>query len=83
MKVWVATYQHRHGEDTRVFASEGDALQWREEIADEWWDTEMPKSRVKPEDSEALADEYWDYMEERDEFFKYEEIEVEGASHDI
>jgi hypothetical protein len=37
-KVWVAVYNHRHGEDMRAFDTEVKALKWREEIADEYWE---------------------------------------------
>src|SRR5262249_35201749 len=48
--VWIATYEHKHGKDVRVFASQAAAEAWKQELATEWWDhemeEEMPRDRV-------------------------------------
>jgi hypothetical protein len=36
MKVYAATYEHRHGSDTRVFKTADSAEAWRVSIALEW-----------------------------------------------
>ena len=35
-KVFVAVYEHRHGEDLRAFTSESKALAWKTQLAVEW-----------------------------------------------
>ena len=76
-KVWVARWDHRHGEEVRVFKTEAGACAWREDIADEWWEHEMPKGRAKPDDRSQAAEEYFDHMMMVDEFFNWDEVEVE------
>ena len=80
MKVFVATYEHRHGADIQVFATGAGAEQYRQTIASEWWDDEMKGDTEKPTNPEELADVYFDYMIDRDrgEFFSVEECEVAG-----
>lgn len=77
-KVWVAVYDHRHGEDIRAFDSEDKCLEWRQEIADEWWDKEIGDPR--PVSLEELADRYWEEMNGRlgsYETFHYDHVEIE------
>lgn len=40
-RVVVAVYEHRHGHDVRAFQGEARALEWRREIAEQWWDDEF------------------------------------------
>jgi hypothetical protein len=78
MKVFVAHYEHRHGDDIRVFATEEAAEKWRQAVADEWWEHEMEGD--PPSNPEELADEYFDRMGERysdSEYFSVYEREVE------
>ncbi len=82
MKVHVAVWEHKHGDDVRVFASAEGAGKWRREIAEDWWEDEMD-GREKPEDSEAAADAYFAAMAERsggNEYFTVRETEVEGLA---
>lgn len=77
-KVWVAVYNHRHGEDIRAFDACLKAMKWREEIADEWWDKEIGTER--PVAIEELADDYWEEMGMRlgaYETFHFQEAEIE------
>ena len=76
--VFLATYNHKHGSDVRAFKTQDGADRWRREIADEWWDQEMPANAPKPEDSEARAAAYWAKMEENDrESFDVNAIDIE------
>jgi hypothetical protein len=77
-KVWVATYQHRHGEDTQVFATSAAASVWKNDIADTWWEKELP-STPRPENEDTLGDVYFEMLEDRDEYFNVGEYEVIGA----
>jgi len=75
MQVWVATYEHKHGTDTRVFAAATSASRWKQEIAAKWWDETM--SEEKPSDSAEMANRYFDVAESFGEFFNVELLEVE------
>lgn len=78
MKVFVAIYEHKHGHDTQVFATEAGALQWQTRIAMEWWDNECSPT-PRPADIQACADEYWQKMaNEAREFFEVVEHEVQS-----
>jgi hypothetical protein len=77
MQVYVAVYEHRHGQDIRVFTTDKLAEDWRAEIADEYWEEIM--KRTKPSDRQVMADDYWErYGEIGGEFFNYECCTVEG-----
>lgn len=78
MTVIVATYSHKHGTDVRVFAHYRSALQWRREIAAEWWDHEFPDDPM-PDDPGEAADEYWSRIAEstQPEWFETTEQEIE------
>ena len=69
MKVWVAIYEHPHGQDIRVFDDIQKAEAWRREIAEEYWDT-LDLGNLLFD-----ADVYWDNV--GDEWFNYDEYEVE------
>lgn len=75
MKVTVATYEHRHGSDNRVFKSMGSAWSWRQSIAQDYWGDEL-RSTGKPSDPEEAADYYFEHMAGT-ESFSAEECEVE------
>ncbi len=82
MTVHVAIWEHEYGDTVRVFAREGDAEKWRQEIADEWWEKEMDK-REKPKDPKEAADDYFRAVGERldrNEYFAVHTTEVEGLS---
>ena len=72
-KVIVATYEHRHGTDIRVFDSFEKAQVWKDEIGAEWW-SEVSDD-TQPEDPCACGDEYFERAE--GEWFNVEECEVE------
>ena len=78
MKVIVTIYSYRYGEDIGVYATFEGAENARQDIADEWWEHEMPKSESKPVDRKKMADAYFEHMENHDEFFSVEECEVIG-----
>lgn len=78
MNVYVATYQHKHGQDMRVFASAAMAEAWREEIAREYW--AECNTDAMPANAAKAADEYFDRRNQLgDEWFEVEEIKVEGC----
>lgn len=79
-KVVVACHEHRYGKDLRVFKDAASAKEWRQSIADEWWDAEMPERRKKPADPEEAADAYFETMSDRGdrgEWFTIETCDVE------
>lgn len=78
MKVWVTNYQHRHGEAIVVYATKKLAEEAREGIAVEWWDREIGNTLLKPTNLAELADAYFDFMADRDEWFYIEEHDVIG-----
>jgi DNA-binding transcriptional regulator GbsR (MarR family) len=74
MKVWLATYTHRHGTDNRIFKKIKDAQRWKDKIAEEYWDDEI-KSTTKPTDN--IGDQYFNLISENSEYFDIEELDVE------
>lgn len=78
-RVWVAIYEHRHGSDVHVFADERLARRWRTALAKEWWSDAFED---KPPPDEEIGDEYFERMQERDEFFTMTVCEVEAGSDD-
>lgn len=77
--VTVATFTHKHGVDTRVFATADAAELWRQEIAKEYWRDFMNEDA--PTDPVAMADRYFERGNELgDEFFAAEQCPVEGPS---
>jgi len=78
MKVYVATYSHKHGDDIRVFKSKKTAEDWRIKLADEYWRDFFGEDYEKPNDKEKMADIYFDTLRDSDcEFFGVEECDVE------
>lgn len=75
----VAIYEHPHGMDVRVFASEDQALGWRTRIAQEWWSHAFDDDPPPADESGA---EYFERMLERDEFFSIQmcDLEVGGEA---
>lgn len=67
--VWVGIYDHKHGRDVSVFATEADALQWRINLADEWWENEFGSEADKPDDKQIMANIYWDKLADMGEEF--------------
>lgn len=75
MNVIVAVWEHKYGEDIRVFDSEEKALAWKDEIALTWWVEEFPDDD-RPK--EKVGEEYFDRMSERaQEWFYHTTHEVE------
>lgn len=76
MRVYVAVYEHNHGEDISVYATKEGANKWRAQLADEWWSHEFPYD-MPPNDPGLKADVYWDKMAENgEEFFNIHECDV-------
>lgn len=77
MKVWIATWTHKHGTDTAAFATEQLALAWKTGIAKEWWSHEF---RDPPPDDDEIADAYFDRHcdEGGAESFDLGQYDVEG-----
>jgi hypothetical protein len=80
-EVWLATYQHRHGEDHRAFSSRELALEWRTQIAKEWWEQEVGDDEEVPSD-EDIGEIYFEELREREpgEFFDIEQMPLETQS---
>jgi hypothetical protein len=73
-RVTVATYEHRHGRDVRVFAKLADAWVWHQQIAAENWEVKLLGASM-PDDPEGAADKYFDLV--NDEYFNTDECEVQ------
>ncbi len=74
MRVYAATYEHRHGSDVRVFKTAEGAEAWRVEIALQWWEKEFGDEPMPTEPGTA-ANEYWERVE--DEWFNYDAVPLE------
>lgn len=75
MNVFVTLYQHRHGTDVDVFRTREAAEQLRVQIAQEWFDEELPDQK-KPDNPDELADVYFKKVGERmgrEEWFEVRE----------
>lgn len=80
MKVWLTKYEHKHGTDLSVYATEALALAAKATIAAQWWEQELVDEPY-PEDPAEAAELYFEKMGERDngEWFTIEEHDVIGA----
>ena len=74
MKVWVASYEYPYGIDLLAFETVDGAELWRQQIAEEWFDQELP-DLDKPTDPVDLADTYFGNV--YGEYFSFSECEVE------
>lgn len=61
-RIFVATYNHEYGMDTRAFRTEAAAIAWRDELGKSWWDTEFPDDEMPSENvGKAYFDRMWDH----------------------
>jgi len=74
--VYVATYEHRHGTNPRVFTTEAAAWAWRQELAADYWREVFGDDLEMPTDPEEAATRYWDTV--NDEYFNIEGCELEA-----
>ena len=74
--VYLAKYEHKHGEDSRIFATEEGAERWRREIASSYWSSCF-RDVESPDDPKERADLYFANMEER-EWFNVEKVDFES-----
>ena len=73
--VWVANYEHKHGNDLGVYATEAACIAARNALADTYW-SDAFGDKEKPIN---YADEYFEHMEDMgsaSEYFSYNEYEV-------
>lgn len=76
--VFVATYEHKHGTDIRVFRTQGQAEAWRREVADMWWEEEFDDFPRPADPAIDIGEAYFDRMRDRgEEFFSIEASPVE------
>jgi hypothetical protein len=75
MKVYVAIYEHRYGQDVRVFDNIDKVEAWKSEIANEYFEHEFKGLVEKPDNLQEVTEIYWDGVE--DEWFTVEICEVE------
>lgn len=76
--VFVATYEHKHGTDIRVFRTQGQAEAWRREVADTWWEEEFDDFPRPADPAIDTGEAYFDRMRDRgEEFFSIESSPVE------
>lgn len=78
--IHIAVWEHKDGStNTRAFLTEAGVQKWKEQIAAEWWETEIPDEEMPDVPAEA-ADRYFELMGEvggRNEYFtvSYENLE--------
>ncbi len=78
--VHVAIYEHPHGTDVRVFLDRDQALNWRTDIAKEWWSNAYDDN---PPPDDKIGDEYFGRMLDRgDEFFSTVMCDVDDSHSD-
>ena len=75
MNVIVALHTHKYGAECRVFKRPEQVEAWQREIAQEWWDKELP-DEDKPDDPGMAAHDYFFLVP--GEFFKFYEVELES-----
>jgi hypothetical protein len=75
MKVYVAVYEFRHGNEIRVFDNIDKLEAWKSEIANEYFEEEFQGLVEKPDNIQEVTEIYWDGVE--DEWFTVEICEVE------
>jgi len=76
--VFVATYEHKHGTDIRVFRTREQAEAWRREVADTWWEEEFDDFPRPTDPQIDIGEAYFDRMRDRgEEFFSIEATPVE------
>ena len=73
--IFLATFMHQGGTDASAFKTVAAALAWRDEIATTFWDEEFPGT---PKPTDTIGERYFAAMEERDEYFDVESLEVRG-----
>lgn len=75
--IFVATYEHRHGTDVKVFATEAGARAWKDELAREYW---LEYCEGAPP-SEGAGDAYFEVAGEHGdgEFFDLVECPFQDA----
>jgi hypothetical protein len=71
--IWLGVYEHRHGTDISVYATEAAAQAGREAVAHEMWENELPDEPMPDTD---VADAYFDLMAERGEWFEIRVVPV-------
>lgn len=73
--VYVATYEHRHGTDIRVFSNDGAAEIWRQAIAQEWWEKELASPMPEADTPAQIANLYFDALD--DEWFNVQQATID------
>ena len=75
MKVWVASFRYKHGQDLYAFSTEERAWKWADDIGNAWWDTEFDD----PVPEENVGKMYFERMAEKEEFFEVQECTVNNS----
>jgi hypothetical protein len=75
MKVYTAIYEHRYGQNVRVFDNIDKVEAWRSEIANDLFEEEFRGLVEKPDNLQEVTDIYWEGVE--DEWFTVEICDVE------
>lgn len=82
MKVFVTRYEHKHGSDLTVFATQDLAIKAQAGIARDWWNEREDQST--PDDHSTLSDEEvieaYFTADNEEEFFTIEELPVIGEA---
>lgn len=74
--VYVTIYSHKDGDDVAVWQSMESALNYQNQIAEEWWDHEFP-DKPRPEDRSEIGQAYFDLVDHNgNEWFSISKCEV-------
>lgn len=84
MMVWVANYEHKHGNDLNVFLTEAAADEWAISLAEEYWD-DMMDGEAKPVDRKKLSQRYWEFAGDvaNQEWLSIQGYELDVSVHDL
>jgi len=75
--VYVTVYSHKYGEDIHVWQSIESALNYKNQIAETWWDDELP-DEPRPEDASEIGEQYFLLMGDYgNEWFSLNKCEVQ------
>jgi len=73
--IYVATYEHRHGTDIRLFSNAEAAETWRQAIAQEWWENAFVHPMPEADTPAQIANTYFDAL--NDEWFNVQQATID------
>jgi hypothetical protein len=61
--LWLLSIEHRHGIDSFIFLTEGEAKRALSEYVYQWWAEEMPENIALPLDEDEATRIYFEYVD--------------------